>query len=178
MFGAAADPNARLMHTDYAQWDVETTACHGGAGGYGSPLEFQKLLHSICADDGKLLKSETIAEMFRPQLTDAARAKMTKILQIPELRQVYGGFPHGVRLDWGLGGMINLDAYPGRSAGSMSWIGYPNLKWFVDRWAGMSGVFGSQIEQAGDLEVIRLFELWVQEIYHKAGIKVLQQGKL
>jgi hypothetical protein len=82
--------------------------CHGGAGGYGNPVEYQKMLHSICANDGRLLRSETIEEMFKPQLTDKARAKKNELNAIPEVNQGYGGVPAGVRVDWGIGGMINL----------------------------------------------------------------------
>lgn len=171
MFGTAEDPNAKLVHTDNTIWEIDSAACHGGAGTYGSPLDYQKMLHSICADDGKLLKSETIAEMFKPQLTDEARAKMQELVRIPEMNQVYGGIPMDVSVDWGIGGIMNLDAFPGRSAGSLMWGGYPNLLWWCDRRAGMSGILGSQINPPGDLKILELAKAWIVESYEKAGVK-------
>jgi CubicO group peptidase (beta-lactamase class C family) len=125
IYGTAKDPNAKLVYTEKTVWDMETATFHGGAGGYGSPLDYQKMLHSICADDGQLLKSETIIEMFKPQLTEKARSKMNELNAIPEMNQAYGGTPKEVRLDWGIGGMMTLDECPGQSAGTMVWGGYP-----------------------------------------------------
>ena len=122
MYGTAKDPDGGLTFTEDMVWDLDTVVCHGGAGAFGGLVEYQKILHSICADDGKLLRSETIEEMFKPQLTEKARAKMNELNSIPEKNQVYGG-PHGL-VDWGIGGMMTLDANPGRSAGSMTWGGY------------------------------------------------------
>lgn len=172
MFGTAQNPDAKLEYTDKTIWAFDSVVgCHGGAGGYGAPLDYAKMVHSICADDGKLLKSETIAEMFKPQLTDAARAKINELNRIPELNRVYGGSPMDVTLDWGIGGIMNLDAYPGRSAGTIAWGGYPNLLWWCDRSAGISGIIGTQINPPGDLKVENLFKEWTKECYAKAGIK-------
>jgi hypothetical protein len=65
--------------------------------------------------------------MFKPQLTDAARASLTQQRAIPAVNDVFGGMPAEVRVDWAIGGIMNLDSFPGRSAGSMAWGGYPNL---------------------------------------------------
>ncbi len=66
MFGTPADPNGKLDHTDDTVWNPETDGCAGGAGGYGAPLDYQKVLNSLCADDEKLLTKATTAEMFKP----------------------------------------------------------------------------------------------------------------
>lgn len=125
IFGTAEDANAKLKYTDNTIWNMDSVACHGGAGGYGSLVDYQKMLHSVCSDDGKLLKPATVDEMFKPQLTDAARAKMQELVEIPEMNQVYGGYPPGIKVDWGIGGIMNLTPLPGRSAGSIAWGGYP-----------------------------------------------------
>ena len=119
MFGTAENKDAPLVYNDSTVWDMDSVACHGGGGGYASPVEYQKILHSICADDGKLLKSETIDEMFKPQLTEKAKAKMNELNQIEAVNQMFGAFPTTV--DWGIGGIMNLEAFPGRSAGSIAW---------------------------------------------------------
>jgi CubicO group peptidase (beta-lactamase class C family) len=175
MFGTAEDPNAKLKYTDNTIWAIESVACHGGAGGYGSPLDYHKMLYSICADDGKLLKSATIDEMFKPQLTDAARAKMQELIEIPAMNQVYGGYPGGIKVDWGIGGIMNLNALPGRSAGSIAWGGYPNLLWYIDRRAGMSGIMGTQINPPGDMKVSSLMNEWIVACYKEAGVEAKEK---
>jgi len=59
MFGTSDSPNSKVTHTDETTWNLETKDCFGGSGAYGNVVEYQKMLHSICADDGKLLKSSS-----------------------------------------------------------------------------------------------------------------------
>ncbi|KAH7389073.1 beta-lactamase/transpeptidase-like protein [Cadophora sp. MPI-SDFR-AT-0126] len=168
MFGAAADLNGKVVHRDGEElWNSHLEQCAGGAGGFGAPIDYQKLLHSILADDGKLLKSETVKEMFRPQLSDASRTALMETLKIPDLNNLLGGFPLGTKVDWGLGGMMAMEDAGGRRKGTMIWIGYPNLMWFIDPIGGMSGIYGSQIYPPGDQKTIDLYTAWMEELYKK-----------
>ncbi|PVH77952.1 beta-lactamase/transpeptidase-like protein [Cadophora sp. DSE1049] len=168
MFGTAADPNGKMVHREGNEiWNSGAETCAGGAGGYGAPLDYQRLLHSILADDGKLLKSETVKEMFTPQLTDASRATLMEILKLPEVNKTFGGLPLGTKVDWGLGGMMTMEDVGSRRNGTMFWGGYPNLMWFIDRVGGMSGIYGSQVNPPGDQKTIDLFTKWVEELYKK-----------
>ena len=45
--------------------------------------------------NGRLLKPETIEEMFKPQLTDQARAKKNELIAMSELNRSFGGIPLG-----------------------------------------------------------------------------------
>ncbi len=169
MFGIAQDPEGKVEFTENMIWNPETPGCQGGAGDYGSPREYQLMLASLCANDGKILKKETVDEMFKPQLSAEASASLNMKLAIPELNQVYGGMPLGTKADWGLGGMLNMQDIPGRRRkGSLTWGGYPNLVWFCDRVGGMSGMYGSQINSPGDAKTIHLFGLWETELYKNA----------
>jgi len=40
----------------------------GGAGGYGSMVDWSKIIHSLVSNDGRLLTSKMVDEIFRPQL--------------------------------------------------------------------------------------------------------------
>jgi len=166
----AADPEGKVGYTTNRAWNMESTpGCSGGAGGYGAPYDYQKMLQSICSDDGKLLKSSTIDEMFKPQLSDAARQSLMEKLAVPEMNQAYGGLPAGTKVDWGIGGILVMEDLPGRRKGSMSWGGYPNLLWWIDRESGMSGIYGSNFTPPGDLKTISLFYMWEKEMYARAG---------
>jgi CubicO group peptidase (beta-lactamase class C family) len=170
IFSIAANPDGKVGYTDNTIWNWETPGCHGGAGSFGNMLDYQKMLHSICSDDGKLLKSSTIDEMFTPQLSSASRESLLQKLAIPELNQLYGGMPLGVKVDWGLGGQMLMEDLKGeRRKGTMVWGGYPNLIWFCDRFGGMSGIYGSQLNPPGDLKTVELVTAWIKELYSKAG---------
>ncbi|PVH69704.1 beta-lactamase/transpeptidase-like protein [Cadophora sp. DSE1049] len=170
IFGTTDNPEAKVVYTAESVWDPDTPDCHGGAGVYGSPIGYHKILHSILSDDGKLLKSETVDEMFKPQLTDASLTMLMQKLSIKELRDIMGGFPAGTKVDLGIGGMINLeDLASGRKSGSMTWGGLPNLIWWIDRKGGLASIYGSQVIPPGDPKTFELERLWETELYSKLG---------
>lgn len=94
----------------------------GGAGAYSAATDYIKILTSLLKDDGKLLKPETVKEMFTPQLEGGGKYLKT-VLQNPELATVMmAGMPIERDWNWGLGGTIVLDGIPGRaSPGTMVW---------------------------------------------------------
>ena len=71
LFGVPADPEGKVAYTDNRVWGLEPDGVASGAGGFGAPLDYQKILQSICANDEKLLKRSTVEEMFKPQLSEA-----------------------------------------------------------------------------------------------------------
>ncbi|KAF4624283.1 hypothetical protein G7Y89_g13890 [Cudoniella acicularis] len=159
--GTAIDLEGIVEYTDDRVWNLETPDSQGGAGSFGSPLDYQKLLHSICKDDEKILKKTTVDLMFQDHLTPEAKKAFNQMLEISELNEAYGGIPRGIEVTYGLGGMISLNDNPGgRRAGTMNWGGYPNLLWFIDRKGGMSGIIGSQICPLGDVNNNSLFRMW------------------
>ena len=87
IFGIAADPEGKVEYIDDLIWNLETQGTAAGAGGYGNMIDYQKMLQSICANDQKLLKRETVEDMFKPQLSDACRESLMARLAIPELNQ-------------------------------------------------------------------------------------------
>ncbi|KAG4035560.1 hypothetical protein MFRU_001g03290 [Monilinia fructicola] len=168
-YGTTDNPEGKAKYTSKVIFDPGTQDCHGGAGTFGSPIEYFKCLQSICANDGKLLKSETIDEMFRPQLSEASRKGLMETLSTPEINDGMGAFPMGLKADWGLGGIMNLEDIGGRSKGSIAWGGYPNLHWWIDRKSGICGMWGSQLEPFGDPKINRLFRTFEEEIYRRAN---------
>lgn len=167
-FGTTDNPEGKAVHTSKIIWNPDTKDCHGGTGGFGNPYEYFKCLHSICANDGRLLEPETVDEMFKPQLSDASKKALAKKLLIPEVAQCLGAFPAGSNLDWGIGGIMNLDDFGSRSKGSISWGGYPNLNWWIDRTSGVCGILGSQFYPPGDPKANHLFLLFQEEMYKRS----------
>jgi hypothetical protein len=123
-------------------------------------------LKSLATDDGKLLRSETVDELFRPQLKDAALAKFKELLSIKEMNNIMAGIGVGIDANHALGGAVILEDVPGRRRrGTLTWAGLPNVYWWVDRSAGVSGVFGTQIHPTGDEKIIELFREFETFVY-------------
>lgn len=170
IFAIPADPEGKVEYTEDRVWNLDSPGFAAGIGGFGSLVDYQEILQSICANDEKLLKRPTVEEMFKPQLSEASRKAWMAKLAIPEINQTYGGLEKGTHADWGLGGCLIMEDLPGGiKKGTMAWGGYPNVQWFCDRSTGMSGIFGCQIFLPGDLKARALYKEWQKELYKKAG---------
>lgn len=129
---SARDPQSgRLVAFNQPFLNTGSTDCFGGHGGYADLTEYIKVLHSILVDDGKLLKPETTARMFQPQLTKGSKASLKQQMGIPEIVGMFvGDFPSNVEYDWGLGGLLVQGSGEGRRKnGTLIWSGMPNLFW-------------------------------------------------
>ncbi|KAI1106770.1 beta-lactamase family protein [Jackrogersella minutella] len=159
-----------LLH----QYGSQTDDVYGGAAGWGSAESYLKLLQTLCANDGRVLKKETVDEMFRPQLSAVSKEALNGLLQSNDLfRRVAGNsfdMDHQV-LDYGLGGEIGTrDEVGRRKAGKLSWGGLPNLIWWIDRESGLCGALFTNLVPMGDAKICKLaasFELAVYEQYEK-----------
>lgn len=102
-------------------------AC-GGQGACGTVAEFVEILSSLLNDDERLLKKETTAMMFEPQLTPNSKAALVESFKEPGW--AVGHFPDTGEYDWGLGGLlIDGDKHPYRKRGTLLWSGNANLFW-------------------------------------------------
>ncbi|KAH9904534.1 hypothetical protein F4778DRAFT_732812 [Xylariomycetidae sp. FL2044] len=136
--------------------------------------DYHEMLHSLLVDDGKLLRPETAALLFRPQLeTPAAREGLRDFMRTPVMRAL---FPHQEGdhdtddRDHGLGGLLIVgDGHKYWRNGALMWGGAANLNWFIDREAGVSGVFGSQVQAPADPRMRRLINEFQADVYRRAG---------
>ncbi|KAK2743743.1 hypothetical protein FQN55_007147 [Onygenales sp. PD_40] len=149
----------------------------GGAGLCTSMPSYIKVLYSLLANDEKILKKETVTMMFEPQLMPASQKALQAYFDhIPKgasgpAPPLIGEFPQA-KYDWGLGGMLSMDDI---DAGSLawrrkrffSWGGLANLFWFIDRQAGLCGVFGTQVIPNGDEQVRKMIILFEKEMYRR-----------
>lgn len=108
----------------------------GWQGLYASMPSYLKILHSLLADDGKLLKRETVAKMFEPQLTKESREELQANYKKQPKRGPcsIGQFPPDIRYGWGLGGLLTMedvdeDGLEWRRKGCMNWGGVLNCAW-------------------------------------------------
>ncbi|KAK6836581.1 beta-lactamase transpeptidase-like protein [Apiospora arundinis] len=114
-----------------------------------------------------LLQPQTLTQLLTPQLTPPQRA---------HLESAVAGFRVGlgpefpadgsVRLDHGLGGLMNLDNLPGkRRAGSMTWSGMSNGRWWVDPQTGIAAALFTGVLPHGNAVVGRLWDELERAVY-------------
>ncbi|KAH8648190.1 beta-lactamase/transpeptidase-like protein [Tricladium varicosporioides] len=148
---------------------IPTDEDEGGGGRLtGSALDFMKILQSIGANDGKLLGTEMVDEMFKPQLTDTALKCRQYIAKLPFLRDSFAHQPAGTEINHGLGGeLVMSDKGNGMRAGTMTWSGLPNLLWSIDREAGLNLFYASQIVPFGDYRSGVMQREFEKEMYNR-----------
>lgn len=131
----------------------------GGGGIHSTAPDYLTLLQAVLSGGKGILRPQTVAQMSVNQIgnIDAGILKTTN----PALSNDVDFFP-GVRLRWGLGGMINIDPVAeGRAAGSQTWAGLYNTYYWIDPASRIAGVIMMQVLPFADrraLEVYRQFE--------------------
>ncbi|KEF55853.1 beta-lactamase [Exophiala aquamarina CBS 119918] len=141
----------------------------GGCGIISTAQDFLKVLKSVLVNDGKLLQPATIDTLFQPQLKSTARDALRTIMKTAE-RSTGFGLPANTTVDHGLAGMLIMeDIHTGRKGGSLSWGGYPNLKWWIDRETGVCGLYASQLHPPGDPMSVKMYEIFQAEVYNRLG---------
>jgi CubicO group peptidase (beta-lactamase class C family) len=107
----------------------EMVDAFGGEGLYADLSEYFRLLRSLLVDDGKLLKKETAAMMFKPQLPTKESKEMLRET-IESQHWMIGDFSGVNEYDWGFGGLlIDGDGHGWRKKGCLIWSGAANLFW-------------------------------------------------
>lgn len=172
LYEKLADVSLRVEKSGPVQWTPETiwpldqVGDSGGSGAYSTLVDYQKIMHSIAANDGKLLSSQMIEEMFKPDMRQAVRHGVMKALEDDNRRNIYGGVPKGTQATYAIGGMVVLEDLPGRRPkGSLHWGGLLNVFFWIDRKKGVSGIFGTQVFPAGDPKCLQLFAEFEESMY-------------
>ncbi|KAH7346744.1 beta-lactamase/transpeptidase-like protein [Rhexocercosporidium sp. MPI-PUGE-AT-0058] len=170
-FGTPADPSSKIQNCadGCSIWwpDEGVLDDSGGAGAFGSIVDYQKILHSITAGDGKLLSKKMNDELFRPQLGDGSQKRLMALCTFKEINDIDGAtLPIGTQLNYALGGALCMEDMEGRRRkGTMYWAGLPNLYWFADRETGISGIYGSQVLPPGDPKSSEMFKQFEMAMY-------------
>lgn len=141
----------------------------GGCGIISTAQDFLKVMVSVLVNDGQLIQKKTVDDMFRPQLAPGPKRVLCELMKTAE-RSTGFGLPQGVAVDHGLAGMLNVeDLHTGRKSGSLSWGGYPNLKWWIDRDTGICGMYASQLHPPGDPTSVKMYEIFQADMYDRLG---------
>jgi methyl acetate hydrolase len=148
---------------------AEPKVFSGGGGIHSTAPDYLTLLQAFLNGGKNILRPQTVAQMSVNQIgnIDAGILKTTN----PGLSDDVDFFP-GVRLRWGLGGMINIDPVAeGRAAGSQTWAGLYNTYYWIDPASRIAGLIMMQILPFADrraLNVYRQFERGIYRSYKPA----------
>jgi methyl acetate hydrolase len=111
----------------------------------------------------RILRPETVALMGRNQIGEINVGVLKTTA--PALSNDVDLCP-GVRLKWGFGHMINMEAVVGgRSAGSLTWGGLFNTYYWIDPVKHVAAVFMTQVLPFADTHALRLYRQFEHGIY-------------
>ncbi|KAI2640345.1 beta-lactamase family protein [Hypomontagnella submonticulosa] len=142
---------------------------YGGHGMFASMSDYAKMVYSLLIDDEKLLKKETAALMFEPQLTPASKEQLHKFMETPVMKSFFPSPPTPDDRDYGLSGLLIVgENHRYWRKGALMWGGAGSLNWFIDRSAGVCGVFGAQVLPS-DQRMRDLIDAFQTDVYRQAG---------
>lgn len=127
---AVRTPTGKAVPMPGPPFGADFGECFGGAGLVATMPEYVRVLHSILANDEKLLKKQSVEDMCSSQLEDEAQAKFQKLMSLQSMLASFPGNIENVALAYGLGSMLKLPADPAsHDKGVLTWGGMPNLAW-------------------------------------------------
>lgn len=146
--------------------------CFGGHGASATLGDYLKILRSILANDGKILKPQTVEMMFTPQLTPESKQALKGFRNGPFAHMIIGENDGAIEADWGLGGILFLEDDQGRrKKGTLNWGGVCNTFWIIDREADLTLTFGTQVLPPGDQPTSETITAVEKAVYEMAGVK-------
>lgn len=165
-YGSGSDMN-KYMRGDF-----------GGGGLFMSGASYVKILHSLLASDGKLLKPATVDDMFQHHLNPEATARHQAQLAGPMGIFFRVGIDLEAKLGHGMGGLLtmqDMDGWYGEH--TLTWGGGLTLTWFIDRKNDLCGFGAVQAALPFDMDTVEALKTtFRRDVYRKhAAWKEQQQ---
>ncbi|KAK4640973.1 hypothetical protein QC761_0097430 [Podospora bellae-mahoneyi] len=152
----------------------------GGHGLFMTAEGYVKVLKSLLANDGKLLKKETVEEMFSNQIGPEAEDNAKAVFDGPT-GVFYRVGTEGMKVGHGLGGLLTLEGADGwYGERTLTWGGGLSFAWFIDRTNGLCGLCAIQASMPVQMQTLTdLKNTFRHDIYRKYDAwKKDNQGKL
>ena len=146
--------------------------CEGHFGGHGLFMtggDYIKVLHSLLANDGKLLTPATVDSMFEDHLGPDAITGYQTALSSPVGTFFRVGIDIETKMGFGLGGLLTLQDIDGwYGERTLTWGGGLTLAWFIDRKNDLCGVGAIQPAlPVNGGKVSALKETFCRDVYKK-----------
>ncbi|KAL2022590.1 hypothetical protein VTK56DRAFT_4934 [Thermocarpiscus australiensis] len=141
----------------------------GGHGLFMTGADYVKVLRSLLVNDGKLLRPETVENMFRNHIGPEAEAGFRAALEGPNGVFFRVGTDPGMRVGHGLGGLLTLEDVEGwYGEGTLTWGGGLTFAWFIDPKNGLCSLCAIQASLPVDVAVVSdLKQTFRHDIYRK-----------
>ncbi|KAJ5086022.1 hypothetical protein N7532_010793 [Penicillium argentinense] len=141
----------------------------GGHGLFMSGESYVKILHSILANDGKLLKPALADEMFQQRLSPEAAESHRAALASPMGVFFRVGVGVETSCGHGLGGLLTLEDVDGwYGERTLTWGGGMTVAWFIDRKNGLCGVGAIHAKLPLDHDAVSdLKQVFRRDMYRK-----------
>ncbi|AEO64873.1 uncharacterized protein THITE_2111226 [Thermothielavioides terrestris NRRL 8126] len=157
-----------------------STGPFGGHGLFMTGAAYVKVLRSLLANDGKLLRPETVEDMFRDHVGAEAAANFRAAMEGPGSEFFRVGTAPGSRVGYGLGGLLTLENVEGwYGERTLTWGGGFTFTWFIDRKNDLCGLGAVQAALPLDFDLVaELKQTFRYDIYrkHAAWKKERQQA--
>jgi CubicO group peptidase (beta-lactamase class C family) len=142
----------------------------GGHGLFMTAPDYVKVLHSLLANDGKILKPATVNDMFEHHLSLEATTSHHAAVASP-MGSIFfrvGTAPDS-KVGHGLGGLLTLEDVDGwYGERTLTWGGGLTFAWFIDRKNDLCGVGAVQASLPTDGEVVNVLkQTFRHDIYRK-----------
>ena len=139
----------------------------GGNGLFMTALDYAKVLRSLLANDGKILKPATVDDMFEDHLGPEATAAYQAVLDGPMGVFFRNGTAPNSKAGHGLSGLLTLQDVAGwYGERTLTWGGGLTFTWFIDRKNDLYGVGAVQASLPVDTEaVIALKQTFRRDVY-------------
>ncbi|KAJ9659824.1 hypothetical protein H2198_002893 [Neophaeococcomyces mojaviensis] len=150
----------------------------GGHGLFMPGADYIKVLRSLLANDGKLLKPATADDMFQHHLNPKATAGFQAALASPAGVFFRVGTDLETKAGHGLGGLLTLQDIDGWYGDrTLTWGGGMTLAWFIDRKNDLCGIGAIQTALPMDGDVVTaLKQTFRHDIYRKHATWKKQQA--
>jgi CubicO group peptidase (beta-lactamase class C family) len=151
------------------EWNRRSQGDFGGHGLFMTGEGYVKVLRSLLANDGKLLRPGTVEKMFENQIGPDAAEGHRAVVHDPAGAYYRVGVDVDKKLGYGLGGLLTLEDQDGwYGEKTMTWGGGMSLTWFIDRKNDLCGIGAVQpsIPLAG-ATVEGLKQTFRRDIYRK-----------
>ena len=163
-------PDGGLVPVPFASVE-EPEFWSGGSGASATAPDYLRLTRALLRggelNGERILRPETVELMFTDHLGGAPLPAMIRSA-VPELCNDIPALPFAQ--GWGLGFHLVREDVPGmRRAGTGDWAGLTNCYYWIDRAAGLSGVFMTQVLPFYDARIIETLAGFEQGVYAEVG---------
>lgn len=167
----AADGTLQPIELDLPpepEWDA------AGHGSYGTAHDYARFIRAWLNDgelDGRrILRPDTVSTAFEDHIEGIPLPDVMRSC-VPELSNDVPALP--VPQGWGLGfHLVKVDIPGMRSAGTGDWAGIFNTYYWIDRSAGIGGLFMAQVLPFFDAKVVDALLAFEVAVYAQVGAAV------